>query len=250
MARILFSFTVGSCFVAVSAVSSLAQEQTNENVEILSNWGYDPLYAEGWSVGDMFAMTDVVDVNGEEIGNVENVVFSNDGEVLGIIAEVGGFWDIADTHVFVPWDEVTVEAGIQQVQVPVTEETIDDYDVFGGNWFDEEIITQTDTEAIQAVDDDLIAGAGVFKATDLIGDYTYLQDNVRYGYVADIIVQERALSALVVDAGAYGRRGYYAFPYAYRGDMNFPRYDLPYDPGQVDTIENFDYERLQSRAPS
>jgi len=112
--------------------------------------------------------------------------------------------------------------------------------------FDEQVIDATDTDETQPVDDDLVAGSGIFKATDLIGDYAYLPDGARYGYVADIIVQDGAISALVTDAAAYGRRGYYAYPYAYRGDMN-RRYELPYDPVEIDTLENSDYEQLQSR---
>lgn len=65
--------------------------------------------------------------------------------------------------------------------------------------------------------------------------------------MSDIIVQDGAISAVVIDTGAYGRPGYYAYPYAYRGDMTGPRYDMPYGPVEVDTIEDFDYEQLQSR---
>ena len=96
----------------------------------LSSWTYDPLYAEGWSVEIMFAMTIVVDASGDDNGDIENVIFANDGEVVGIIAEVCGFWDILDTRVHAPWNEVTLEGGIQRMRSPVTEETIDDYDVF------------------------------------------------------------------------------------------------------------------------
>ncbi len=218
-----------------------------DGVQVLSSWVYDPLYEEGWSVDEMFYGTDIVDATGEEVGDVENVIFGNDGEVLGIIAQVGGFWDIGDTHVYVPWDEVKMNAGIQRIQIPVTEETVDDYDVFGDGWFDEEMITEADTDTTQAVDDDLVAGSGIFKASDLIGDFAYLSDNRRYGYVSDLIVQNGSVSAIVIDSGAYGRRGYYAYPYAYRSNMAGPRYDLPYEPMEIDTLESFDYNQLKSR---
>jgi len=231
-----------SAFALIAAFPAAAQDE----VQLLSTWSYDPLYAEGWSVENMFAMTEIVDANGDDIGDVENVIFSNEGELLGIIAEVGGFWDILDTHVHVPWNEVTLENGIQRIQIPVTEETIDDYDVFGDYAFDEQVIDATDTDETQPVDDDLVAGSGIFKATDLIGDYAYLSDGARYGYIADMIIQDGAVSAIVTDAATYGRRGYYAYPYAYRGDMN-RRYEIPYDPVEIDTLENFDYEQLQSR---
>src|SRR6056297_1654611 len=233
MIRFLSTVGTASTFALGAISPALAQD---DNVEVLAEWGYDALYAEGWSVENMFDMTEIVDVNGEEIGDVENVIFSNDGEVLGIIAQVGGFWDIGDTHVHVPWDEVDFET-IEQMQVPVTEETVDDYDVFG-DW-DEDMITQDDTEATTVVDDDLVAGPGIFKATDLIGDYAYLSDGVRYGYIADILVEDGAIAAIVTDAAAYGRRGYYAFPYSYRGVSPAAggRYVVPFGAPELDTIE-------------
>ena len=242
-------FTIAAGAASTLAIITATPTFAQDNVQILSNWTYDSLYAEGWSVENMFGMTEVIDANGEDIGDIENIIFSNDGQVLGIIAQVGGFWDIGDTHVHVPWGEVTMVDGIQQMQVPVTEATVDDYDVFGDYWEEDQVITEAATDSSQVVDDDLVAGPGIFKATDLIGSYAYLSDDVRYGYISDIIIEDGAISAIVTDAGAYGRRGYYANPYSYRGvsPMGSPRYDMPYDAAQVDTIEAFDYEQLQSR---
>jgi sporulation protein YlmC with PRC-barrel domain len=237
-----FAFTA-STLAIMATTPAFAQNE----VEVLSDWSYDTLYTEGWSVENMFDEAEVVDITGEVIGDIENVIFSNEGEVLGIIAQVGGFWDIGDTHVHVPWDEVTITSGIGQVQVPVTEETVDDYDVFGGYW-DEQVITEADTDETQPVEDDLIAGADIFKATDLIGEYAYLSDGARYGYISDIIVGSDMISAIVTDAGAYGRPGYYAYPYNYGvNPMTTQRYDMPYSAEEIDTIENFDYEQLATR---
>lgn len=234
-----------SALALLAATPAVAQDE----VQVLSGWTYDTAYASGWSVENMFDTTEIIDATGEEIGDVENVIFSNEGEVLGIIAEVGGFWDIGDTHVHVPWDEVAFGDSILQARVPVTEENVDDYDVYGDYWGDEQMITEADADATAVVDDDLVAGPDIFKATDLIGDYVYLEDGARYGYVSDIIVENGSISAIVTDAAAYGRRGYYAYPYTYRGvsPMVSPRYDMPYGPTEVDTIESFDYDRLQSR---
>jgi sporulation protein YlmC with PRC-barrel domain len=220
-----------------------------ENVQVLTNWSYDSLYADGWSVENMFDTTEIIGTNGEDIGDVENVIFSNDGDVLGIIAEVGGFWDIGDTHVHVPWDEVNIGETIQQAQIPVTEENVGNYDVFGDYWGGERVNTEADAGPTDVADDDLLAGPGIFKATDLIGSFTYLSDGMRYGYVSDIIVENGVISAIVADAATYGRGGYYAYPYSYRGisPMGIPRYNMPYNATEIDTIENFDYEQLQSR---
>jgi len=235
-----------STLALVTASPLLAQD----NVEVLARWNYSTLYTSGWSVENMFDVTEVIDANGEAIGDVENVVFSDEGEVLGLIAEVGGVWDIGDTHIHIPWEEVEMGDTVEQAMVPVTEETIDQYDVFDDDWLDEGTITQADTDATEPVDDDLAAGPNIFKATDLIGDYAHLSDGVRYGYIADIIVEDGAIGALVTDAATYGRRGYFAYPYDYRGvsPATGPRYDMPYTAQELDTIENFDYEQLQSRS--
>lgn len=241
-------FTIAASAASVLAFIVASPAFAQDDVDVLTNWAYDGVYADGWSVETMFGATEVVDATGEDIGDIENVIFSNEGEVLGIIAQVGGFWDIGDTHVHVPWDQVTITDDIQQVQIPVTEETIDDYDVFDGLWGDEQVINEDATDTTQAVDDDLEAGSGIFKATDLIGSYVYLSDDVRYGYIADILVEDNAIAAIVTDATAYGRGGYYAYPYGYYGTspMGTTRYDMPYDSAEVDTIESFDYEQLQS----
>lgn len=228
------------------AVAGPALAQSEGDVKVLSNWSYDPIYSEGWSIENMFDVTDVVDANGEVIGDVENVILSNEGEVLGIIAEVGGFWDIGDTHVHVPWNEVEITS-LDELTLPITEETVGDYDVFGDYWDDEQLIAEGDVDATQPVNDDLVAGAGIFKATDLIGDYVYLSEGARYGYVSDILVQDGTVAAIVMDAAAYGRPGYYAYPYTRGVYSPGGRYDMPYEAGQIDTIEDFDYQQLQSR---
>lgn len=236
--------TTASTIALLTASPSLAQNE----VQVLTDWRYDALYAQGWSVENMFDLTAIIDASGEDIGDVENVIFSNDGQVLGIIAEVGGFLDIGDTHIHVPWDAVTIVDGIAQIQVPVTEENVNDYDIFG-TYLDEETITEADTSSVAVVDDNLVAGVNVFKATDLIGDYVYLSDGSRYGYVADLIVNDGKISAIISDSTSYGRPGYYAYPYS---DRNLrtgaaSRYDMEYSATEIDTIESFDYNELQSR---
>ncbi|HKL45643.1 MAG TPA: PRC-barrel domain-containing protein [Roseovarius sp.] len=238
----------------VAAIPAFAQDSENQDsdgdsVQVLATWTYAPLYEDGWSVENMFNVTDVTGPGDEVIGDVENVIFRNNGEVLGIVAQVGGFWDIGDTHVFVPWDDVSVGDDLSQAQVPVTEEEVDDFDIFGATEGDA-MVAESDASDTNVVDDDLVAGESVFKATDLIGDYAYLSDGVQYGYVADLIVQDGRISAVVSDAASYGRSGYYAYPYQYgRGSPRMgPRYQMPYDQSEIDTIESFDYTQLQSRA--
>lgn len=152
---------------------------------------YDPLYSDGISIDRMLYGADVFGPTGDDIGSIENVVFSDSGEALAIIAQVGGFWDIGDTHVSVPWDEVEVDRNSPSVSIPVTEENASDYSMFDeGGWFDEQTYFAQDAESLQAVDDDLVAGPSVFLASEFIGDYAYLDGDRAYGYVSDLIVAE------------------------------------------------------------
>lgn len=238
---------------ALTALMTMpAAAQEAQEVPVLATWGYDPLYAAGWSVDEMFDSTEVAGGTGEIIGDVENLIFSDEGRLLGVIAEIGGVWDIADTHIHVPWDEVEVGDSIGRIDIPVTEATVDDYDVFGDYVFDFDTLLEAETDVSGPVNDDLVAGPGIFRASDLIGDFTYLADGVRYGYIADLVVSEGEVAAIVTDAASAGRRGYFAYPYVYRGvsPMAGPSYIMPYGAPQVDTIESFDYDRLRMSGES
>lgn len=248
------TLSYGASLLAVTfAAQAFAQDQQQnqtaqersaaEDVMVLSEWNYDTLYASGWSVERVIDETDVVGATGEELGSIENIIFSDEGQVLAVIAEIGGFLDIGDTHVAIPWEEVELSADAARMTVPVTEETVEDYSVFETGFFFE-----TDAETITQVDDDLETGAMVFKATDLIGDYAYLSENARYGYVNDLVVNDGTISAVVIDAAAYGRPGYYAYPYyGYRAHPSYyPRYNLPYTGEEIAVLEEFDYDRMQT----
>ena len=47
---------------------------------------------------------DAVDDKWDNIGEVEDIVLNRNGEMIGIVAEVGGFLDIGDKHVFIETD--------------------------------------------------------------------------------------------------------------------------------------------------
>ena len=55
------------------------------------NWGMDVTY-------------DGVDENWDVVGEIEDIVLDRNGQMTGIIAEVGGFLDIGDKHVFIKID--------------------------------------------------------------------------------------------------------------------------------------------------
>lgn len=62
---------------------------------------------EGW---DADAMYEEVDSDWNQVGTIEDIVLTKNGEMKGIVAEVGGFADIGDKHVMISIDDVSLVA--------------------------------------------------------------------------------------------------------------------------------------------
>ncbi|BBI64816.1 hypothetical protein HSBAA_61220 [Vreelandella sulfidaeris] len=140
--------------LALTATAAALQAQAQEEIRPLSDWDYEEVYEQGGIRADNLMDAEVFGEDEEEIGSVENVLVTQDNKIAAIIAQVGGFWDIGDTHVLVPWDEVEIHE--DGVRVPVTEENAEDYGLFASD----EYITQNDLSRTQQVDDDVETGSG------------------------------------------------------------------------------------------
>lgn len=62
---------------------------------------------EGW---DPEYMHTEVGADWNQIGEIEDIVLSRSGQMMGIIVEVGGFLDIGDSHVMIPVENVNLVA--------------------------------------------------------------------------------------------------------------------------------------------
>lgn len=225
-----------------------SQAGTNDQAAIeviaISAWDYEPLYERGGIRAENILDADVFGPTGEEIGEIENIIIDDSNQIVAVIAEVGGFWDIGDTHIAVPWEEVTLTG--EGVQIPVTEDTADDYGLFGPNSF----VTKADLQQTTQVDDDLETGMRTWKITNLIDDYATLTGGVGYGYVDDVLFsRDGEIEAVVVEStGTYGP-GTFAYPfygYDYGWNPGFDAYELPYEEADLVELETFDYEEFDS----
>ncbi len=53
---------------------------------------------DGWDPDYLY---DAVGADWNRIGEIEDIVLNRDGQVIGIVAEIGGFLDIGDKHVMI-----------------------------------------------------------------------------------------------------------------------------------------------------
>ncbi|MFZ3584248.1 PRC-barrel domain-containing protein [Loktanella sp. DJP18] len=234
----------------------------------LTDWDYESLYTDGISV-ERLLDADVISATGDDVGDVENVLFGPGGDLVSVIVEAGGFWDIGDTHVNIPWDIVeTAPWDADGIMIPITQEQLEDPEVYG--LFDEElgygyaegsglnnvtIETIVAEEQLAEVGGDGLGvvetGPRVWRAPDLIGDYARVRDGdalVNYGYVEDIIVRDGQIAAVLVtpDRG-WGVTGNRAYPYYgsnYGWSSGAEYYDMPYDRTEISDVEAFDNDML------
>jgi hypothetical protein len=212
---------------------------------LLRDWNYDQIYGRGWSVQEMLDDATVYGPDGDDIGNVANVIVSEQGRVLGIIAEVGGFADIGDTHVFVPWDQIEFADGLDRVEIPVTEDNVEEYA------YEDVYLKKDETGRRQVVEDDLLTGPRVWKATEFLDDRAFLNGWDAYGWVTDLIfTNDGKLHAVIANADAGFEGGDYAFPYygyGYGWTPGAPYYNLYYGRADIADLEPFDRDKMNDQ---
>jgi len=209
------------------------------------------LYASGIS-GEALLDADVYGSDGvemtEEIGEVETVLVGPDGRIRAVIVEVGGFLDIGDTHVAVPWDQVDFVAG-DAVSVPLDEERMENY----GGLYDAETTLFTLQSALEAPVpgfDDVATGARIWRLEELIDDYAVLGSGAGWGFVDDVVIGEDGaiLSVVVEPDVSYGVGGPYAYPFMGYEVGWHPGYDyfqIPGDAPRGDDLAVFEADRLR-----
>lgn len=78
------------------------------------------LIYQGWSAKDVIGQT-VYGPNGNELGEVQDLIVNSDGTVKSIVVEGGGFLDIGDATFRIAWSKVDMTPGQEGVSVPISE---------------------------------------------------------------------------------------------------------------------------------
>jgi sporulation protein YlmC with PRC-barrel domain/Ca2+-binding EF-hand superfamily protein len=157
---------------ANSGMSGTSQDPSQlrvGNVISLNEWDTEGLYQNSWSAEALFDRQ-VYSRDGEEIGDVEDLIIGSNGELLALIAEVGGIWDIGDTHVSVPWEQVTFRQD-GTVSIPVTQDNADDFSVLnepGAQALQQDVVSNLDDRQL---------GPRAWRASELIGDIARIRND-------------------------------------------------------------------------
>lgn len=232
----------------------------------LDDWTYDELYASGISIEQIIG-SEVYGPEGEDVGNVDNVLFNMDGQVLSVVARMNdGFLGMGRSHVNIPWGMVSAENWQDGLVIPFTAEEVDAYAMPAAETGGEVVGSQDVAELPGGLFQDYETGPDVWRATELLSNTARLRDGeaaANYGLVSDIVVQGDRIAAVLVtpDPALGARGGVYGYPYAgtegwtrvgmeredglaadgtARTDAEAGTYDLPYDRTQVERLEPFD----------
>lgn len=86
--------------------------------------------------GDIYTMNEAMDegswaewqadgigADWNEIGEIEDIVLDRNGQMVGVVAEIGGFLDIGDKHVLIPMSDVRLTPVDDKSYVLVTRKT-------------------------------------------------------------------------------------------------------------------------------
>lgn len=74
---------------------------------------------------DKLIGTSVYNTEGEEVGEVEDIVFDKDGKIVGVVLKVGGMLGIGGKSVGIKWDEVRVSPDDPLVTIAYKKEQLE-----------------------------------------------------------------------------------------------------------------------------
>ncbi|WP_052383984.1 PRC-barrel domain-containing protein [Litchfieldella xinjiangensis] len=228
-----------------------AQEQSDSSasksdVKPISEWNYDEIYERGGFLANRLMGIDAIGESDEDIGNIVNAVLDEQNQIVALIAEVGGLWGIGGTHVIVPWDQA--ELIDEGVRIPVNEDNVDDYDLYGEN----SALTKEDLQDRGAVEPGAETGDRTWKLSELINDYASIESGAGYGYVDNVVFSEEGelMAVIVMPSGGAFTRGATAYPFhgfQFGWHPGMTSYELPYTEEDVSQMTTFDYQEFDGR---
>jgi hypothetical protein len=94
-----------------------------------------PLDDDTWGAYE----ADAIGNDWNEIGEIEDVILDRSGQMIGVVAEVGGFLDIGDKHVMIPVENLRltpIDDRHYAIVTRYTEEQLEELQSVDEGWWD------------------------------------------------------------------------------------------------------------------
>lgn len=190
------------------------------------DWDYRAAYS-GWRASGLIDAV-VFGANGEELGEVKDLLVGPDGRLRALSIEASGMLDIGPALFTVPWRDAAPGPEPDTVSLPVTAEEA--------------------TTLAHADTPDTI-GPGGWRVLALLGRPVHLTGTRNYGMVDDIIFDTPGAIVAAVITPRTDPNSRYAFPW--RDVTLAPAQSaltLPTTPSQLRAPGPFDYDRMPDGA--
>lgn len=188
--------------LALVATTAAAQTDATQALDVEA-------YRDGFSAEQLIGRA-VVGTDGEEMGAVQSLLLSPEGQIERAVLEIGGFLDIGDKAIAVPWDQIALQGDGEPVRVEGVEaDNIEQFSLFED-------------------EGEVEAEGRRFRADELLDDFVETADGRNVGYVDDLIFsRDGELGGVVVMPDIrYPTASWLAFPFHGYGD------ELGFDPGE------------------
>lgn len=186
----------------------------------------------GYSAQRLLGM-DVAGMNGESIGEVQNILLSKNGEARAIVISAGGVLGIGESTYRIPWSQVRLDMGQERLFVPLSASNVDRF-----RW---------GAEGNRA-------HSGEVHATAVLDGDVALEDGKRSGEVDDLIIgRDGDVKAVILSSDAFGDdEERYAYPVD--GPLAFNTvthyYTLPFASSDRVNLDVFDYDTYGIAGPN
>ncbi|MBS3805264.1 MAG: PRC-barrel domain-containing protein [Oleiphilaceae bacterium] len=192
--------------VALTVIGVSGCAQMGDKPDVQKKLGEDvatvgqEVYSNGYDDFDLRAVallrSKVLDSEGKEVGTVEDLLINEKNRIVAVVAEVGGFLDIGDTHLTIPWDDVIVRD--DRIRMPVSEDNVEQFRLRK----EHSRISESELTRTLRLKEGAETGSRLWRVTSLGGAYASFEDEAGYGYVRDVLFSDDGeVKAIVIQSG-------------------------------------------------
>jgi len=188
----------------------------------------DEVHPQTWSAAALVG-TPVRGIERQLLGRVQDLIVNRNGHIVKIVVEAGGF--LSRRYFALPWDEVRLMPALAYVAVPLTRDSVRDYEVAWSRF-------------AKASGDE-----GAWRIQQLLHDHASLRDVPNVGFVRDALFDSDGAVRQVIVSDFYE-----SYVYPFFGYSEDDGYLLPYASAQMDGLAPLEKpgfsERRAGRAAS